>query len=116
MQLIHKLVEALCGPESRMQRRAASPVRRGAVGKVAARLTRWPPTLRDGFCEVHVDTMEGFWWLLRSWLRPHRGVSQEELPLYLGVFESVHNVRRRGKGLLGALVGLLLKPSPRNTG
>jgi transposase len=22
--------------------------------------------------------------LLRSWLRPHRGISQEKLPLYLG--------------------------------
>ena len=70
----------------------------------------------DGFCEVHVNTMEGFWSLLRSWLRPHRGISQEKLPLYLGFFEFVHNVRRRGKALLGALVELLLKPSPRNTG
>jgi transposase len=34
----------------------------------------------DGFCEVHVNTMEGFWSLLRSWLRPHRGISQERLP------------------------------------
>jgi transposase-like protein len=34
----------------------------------------------DGFCEVHVNTLEGFWSLLRSWLRPHRGVSQEKLP------------------------------------
>jgi hypothetical protein len=25
----------------------------------------------DGFCEVQVNTMEGFWSLLRSWLRPH---------------------------------------------
>ena len=25
----------------------------------------------DGFCEVHVNTIEGFWSLLRSWLRPH---------------------------------------------
>jgi transposase-like protein len=39
----------------------------------------------DGLCEVHVNTMEGFWSLLRSWLRPHRGVSQEKLPQYLGV-------------------------------
>ena len=50
----------------------------------------------DGFCEVHVNTMEGFWSLLRSWLRPHRGISQEYLPLYLGFFEFVHNVRKRG--------------------
>ena len=37
----------------------------------------------DGFHEVHVNTMEGFWSLLRSWLRPHRGISQEKLPMYL---------------------------------
>ena len=59
----------------------------------------------DGLCEVHVNTMEGFWSLLRSWLRPHRGISQERLPLYLGSFEFVHNVRARGKRLLGALIG-----------
>ncbi len=35
----------------------------------------------DGFCEVHVNTIEGFWSLLRSWLRPHRGLSQDKLPL-----------------------------------
>jgi transposase-like protein len=62
----------------------------------------------DGFCEVHVNTMEGFWSLLRSWLRPHRGISQEKLPLYLGFFEFVHNVRKRGKTLLGALIELLV--------
>ena len=72
----------------------------------------------DGFCEVHVNTMEGCWSLLRSWLRPHRGISQEKLPSYLGFFAFVHNARKRGKTLLGALVGTLvapvLKPSPRN--
>ena len=62
----------------------------------------------DGFCEVHVNTMEGFWSLLRSWLRPHRGISQENLPLYLGFFEFVHNVRRRGKALLGNLLETVL--------
>ena len=62
----------------------------------------------DGFHEVHVNTMEGFWSLLRSWLRPHRGISQEKLPLYLGFFEFVHNVKKRGKALLGSLVQLLV--------
>ena len=62
----------------------------------------------DGVYEVHVNTMEGFGSLLRSWLRPHRGISQDNLPLYLGFFEFVHNVRRRGKALLGALLDLLL--------
>ena len=66
----------------------------------------------DGFCEVHVNTMEGFWSLLRSWLRPHRGISQEKLPLYLGFFEFVHNVRKRGKALLGALIELLVSEDP----
>jgi transposase len=62
----------------------------------------------DGFCEVHVNTIEGFWSLLRSWLRPHRGISQERLPIYLGFFEFIHNVRKRGKALLGSLLSLLL--------
>jgi transposase len=63
----------------------------------------------DGFCEIHVNTMEGFWSLLRSWLRPHRGISQDKLPLYLGFFQFVHNARRRGKALLGALITALVR-------
>jgi len=63
----------------------------------------------DGFYEVHVNTMEGFWSLLRSWLRPHRGISQDKLPLYLGFFEFIHNVRKRGKTLLPSLLECLLK-------
>ena len=38
----------------------------------------------DGFGEVPVNTIEGFWSLLRSWLPPHRGLSQETLPVCLG--------------------------------
>jgi transposase len=62
----------------------------------------------DGFCEIHVNTVEGFWSLLRSWLRPHRGLSQEKLPLYLGFFQLVHNARHRGKALLGTLIATLV--------
>ncbi len=62
----------------------------------------------DGFCEVHVNTMEGFWSLLRSWLRPHRGISHEKLPNYLAFFQFVHNTRKRGKALLQSLVERLL--------
>lgn len=58
----------------------------------------------DGFHEVHVNTMEGFWSLLRSWLRPHRGISQEKLPCYLAFFQFVHNTRKRGKALLSSLI------------
>jgi transposase-like protein len=50
----------------------------------------------------------GFWSLLRSWLRPHRGISQEKLPAYLGFFQLVHNARLRGKALLGTLVASLV--------
>ncbi|GEM_PF-2234300 len=67
----------------------------------------------DGFCEVHSNTMEGFWSLLRSWLRPHRGISQAKLPLYLSFFEFVHNVRKRGKDLLSSLLAVLVKKTPK---
>ena len=67
----------------------------------------------DGFHEVHVTTMEGVWSLLRSWLRPHRGVSQENLPLYLAFFEFTHNIRQRGKALFEFLIAALVKPSTR---
>jgi len=35
-------------------------------------------------------------------------VSQDKLPLYLGFFQFVHNARRRGKALLGALIAALI--------
>jgi transposase len=41
-------------------------------------------------------------------LRTHRGISQEKLPLYLGFFQFVHNVRGRGKALLGSLIEALV--------
>ena len=47
----------------------------------------------DGVNEVHVNTMEGVWSLLRSWLRPYRGISQRFLPLYIGFFQTMHNIR-----------------------
>ena len=56
--------------------------------------------------------MEGVWSLLRSWLRPHRGIS-EKLPYYLALFEFVHNARCRGKALLGALLAALLPTTPK---
>jgi transposase-like protein len=62
----------------------------------------------DGFHEVHANTMEGFWSLLRSWLRPHRGISQTHLPHSLSFFEFSHNVKKRGKHLLPSMLELLL--------
>jgi len=62
----------------------------------------------EGFCEVHVNTMEGFWSPLRSWLRPRRGISHDKLPLHLGFFQYVRNARRRGKSLRGAVSAALV--------
>ncbi len=31
----------------------------------------------DEFCEVHVNIMEDFWPLHRSWIRIYRGISKE---------------------------------------
>ena len=44
------------------------------------------------------------------WLRPHRGIPQETLPLYLGFFESVHNARARGKRPSGSSLDFLPTP------
>jgi transposase len=62
----------------------------------------------DSLGEVHVNTIEGFWSRWRRWLRPHRSIAQEKSPLCLGCFAFVHNVRKRGKVLLGALSALLI--------
>jgi hypothetical protein len=91
-------------------------VRRGTVGKVPIEATRWRSTLRHarfwsrgGRSDLSIDCN---WSLLRSWLRPHRGISQEKLPLSLGFFEFVHNVRKRGKALLSSLIELLVSKDP----
>jgi len=66
----------------------------------------------DGHHEIHVNTMEGAWSLLRSWLRPHRGISQERLPAYVGFFQFLHNTRLRGNSLLRSLVEALVCINP----
>jgi transposase-like protein len=74
------------------------------------------PLLRSGVVNLKPEPtlegalkcIEGPWSLLRSWLRPHRGISQESPPVYLGFFEFAHNVRKRGKAILGSLLTLPL--------
>ena len=105
--------------------RMTEPLRQGITDEynIDRRLTEWGFDHRtvghrrgeyardedgDGFYEIHVNTAEDFWSLLRSWLRPHRGISQEKLPLCLGFFQCVHNVRIRSKGLLRPLLELLV--------
>lgn len=74
----------------------------------------------DGFYEVHVNTQEGICLprnlggsLLRSWLRPHRGVSQQKLPLYIGFFQFLFNVKKRGRRLLPTLFETILGQNQR---
>lgn len=50
--------------------------------------------------------------LLQSWLRPHRGVS-EEMPFYVSFFEWLPNLRERGKKTVHETFCLLLKPDLR---
>ena len=66
----------------------------------------------DGFHEVHVNTMQGFWSLLRSWLRPHRPIPQAQLPVDLAFFEVTHNIRHRGKALFPALRSKAIRSIP----
>ena len=67
----------------------------------------------DGIYEVHVNTQEGIWSVFRSWLRPHRGISQANLPIFIGFFEFIFNTRRRGKAVLGDLFRTILAPDLR---
>ena len=62
----------------------------------------------DGVREVHTNSIEGLWSHMRSWLRPHKGISQENLPLYLAFFQFVYNERTRGKSLLPSLMKVLV--------
>lgn len=50
----------------------------------------------DGFREVHVNTIEGFWSLLRSWLRPHRGIFARETAAVPRVL-SIHPQRPKAR-------------------
>ena len=68
----------------------------------------------DGFHEVHVNTQEGIWSVLRAWLRPHRGVSMDKLPIYVGFFEFVFNTKRRGKALIQHLFETILMKDQRS--
>ena len=67
----------------------------------------------DGHSEVHCNTQEGIWSLLRSWLRPYRGVSLEKLPFYVAHFEWLYNLRQAGKAHLHHTLQLLLQPDRR---
>jgi len=51
----------------------------------------------DGFHEVHVNTIEGFWSLLRSWIRPHRGYRRRTCPSISASLNSSTMQRSEGR-------------------
>jgi len=55
--------------------------------------------------EVHANTVEGLWNLLREHLYVHHGVSKVYLPLYVARFEFIHN--RRSQTTWEKMVDLL---------
>jgi hypothetical protein len=63
---------------------------------------------------VHVHPMEGFWSLLRSWLRPHHGMSQENLPLDWGVLCVCPPRETTRQRIGGSPPGALACVAPRN--
>lgn len=44
--------------------------------------------------EVHCNTIEGIWSLVRHWLRAHRGVSKRFLKYYVATVEFFYNLKR----------------------
>jgi hypothetical protein len=57
----------------------------------------------DRICEVHVNTPEGFWSLLRSWLRPHRGHLAGEAAAVPGVLRVRAQRPAAGQGAAGVV-------------
>ena len=63
---------------------------------------RWPSGTRCPGCDSAPAVRDG-----HDDTQPHRGISQEKLPLCRSFFQFVHNTRKRGKSLLAALVAIL---------
>lgn len=55
----------------------------------------------DGFHEIHINTIEGFWSLLRSWLRPHRGSRKKNCRSTWASFSSCTTLAFGAKACLG---------------
>ncbi len=47
----------------------------------------------DGICEVHCNSAEGLWSLLRPFLRGFRGLNKRNLKYYIKLFEYLYNCR-----------------------
>ena len=66
----------------------------------------------DGFCEVHVNTIEGFWSLLKSGIRgTYHSVSTKHLQSYLDEYAFRYNNRETTKplGMVGAFLDRIVR-------
>ena len=48
---------------------------------------------QDGFCETHINTIEGVWTTVRNFLRPFRGVHKKFLAGYVAICEFAINIK-----------------------
>src|SRR5260370_22163862 len=58
----------------------------------------------DGIREVHINTVEGMWTLVRNFLRPFRGVHKKFLAAYLAICEFHINLNLITPNFIAALV------------
>ena len=112
-----------CLPDTRLAGTRGSP----DAARIEARLQSWGDAHKQGHhgggavardadgagvWAVQGHPMAGGGSRLRRWLRPPRGLAQEQRPVSLGFFACVHHVRKRGKALLGALLEFLVTSDP----
>ncbi|MEP7285518.1 MAG: transposase [Chloroflexota bacterium] len=60
----------------------------------------------DGIREVHINTVEGMWTLVRNFMRLFRGVHKKFLASYLAMCEFHINLKRITPDFIAALVAL----------
>jgi len=58
----------------------------------------------DGIREVHINTVEGMWTLVRNFIRLFRGVHKKHLPGYLAICEFHINLKRITPAFIATLV------------
>jgi len=94
---------------------------------IAIALTlRFSNSLRDAVveyarCEIVVASTKciltlkkGIQSVLISWLRPHRGIAMDKLPIYIGFFEFIFATKHRAKALIDNLFRTILALDQRN--
>ena len=59
---------------------------------------------RDGFCETHINTIEGVWTTVRNFLRPFRGVHKKFLAGYVAICEFAINIKSVTVAFISKLV------------